>query len=90
VAHLRDKTFPQLTAIAGHRGSSVLRRATAHGVEFTVITWWESLEAIARFAGADPEAAVVPDGAQALLTSYDRRAVHWEVAHWEAALGARP
>jgi len=45
----------------------------------TVITWWESLDAIARFSGGDVEAAVVPPEAQALLTSWDARAVHWEV-----------
>jgi len=41
---------------------------------------WESLDAIARFAGADPEVAVVPPEARSLLASYDDRAVHWEVA----------
>jgi heme-degrading monooxygenase HmoA len=80
VAHLRENTFPQLTAIPGHRGACVLRRRAAGSVAFTVITWWESLEAIARFSGADAEVAVVPPGAQALLSAYDDRAVHWEVA----------
>ena len=83
VSHLQRRTLPQLASIAGHRGAYVLRRAAADGsglVEFNVITLWESIDAIARFAGADPEAAVVPAEAQALLASYDERAVHWEVA----------
>ena len=79
VAHLRERTFPQLTTIAGHRGAYVLRRDGRALVEFTVITFWESIEAIRRFAGSDPEVAVVPPPAQALLASYDDRAVHWEV-----------
>jgi heme-degrading monooxygenase HmoA len=83
VSHLQHATLPQLASIAGHRGAYVLRRACADGsgvVEFNVVTLWGSIEAIARFAGDDPEVAVVPAAARALLTSYDERAVHWEVA----------
>jgi heme-degrading monooxygenase HmoA len=83
VIHLQQKTLPHLALIPGYRGAYILRRAQTGGVglvEFTVITLWESLDAIGRFAGADPEVAVVPLEAQALLASYDDRAVHWDVA----------
>jgi heme-degrading monooxygenase HmoA len=79
-AHLRHHTFPGLSAIAGYRGAYVLsREAAADRVDFTVITLWESLEAIARFAGDDAEAAVVPAEARALLAGFDARASHWDV-----------
>jgi heme-degrading monooxygenase HmoA len=80
VAHLREHTLPQLASIPGHRGAYVLRRAQAAIVDFTVITLWESVAAVAAFAGADAEAAVVPAAAQALLATYDARAAHWDVA----------
>src|SRR5262245_25589100 len=80
LAHLRVTTFPALAALDGHRGAYVLCRPSAGGVQVTVITLWESLGAIARFSGADVEAAVVPAEAQALLASWDARAVHWDVA----------
>lgn len=79
VGHLRDRTFPALTTIAGHRGAYVLQRADAAAVQFTVITLWDSIEAIRRFAGDDAEVAVVPAEAQALLQAWEDRAVHWEV-----------
>ena len=79
VAHLRESTFPQLKTIPGHRGAYVLRRDGASVVEFTVITLWESIDVIRRFSGNDPELAVVPPAAQALLAFYDDRASHWEV-----------
>jgi heme-degrading monooxygenase HmoA len=79
IAHLRSRTMPELARIPGQRGASVLQRSTTSGVVFTVITLWDSLDAIRRFAGSDPEAAVVPPEARALLASYDDRAVHWEV-----------
>jgi len=80
LAHLRDRTLPALGSVAGHRGAFVLRRPAGDHVAVTVITLWESAESIAHFAGADPERAVVPAEARALLSTWDERAVHWEVA----------
>lgn len=80
VAHLRSRTIPSLGSIPGHRGAYVLQRQMPSGVAFTVITLWDSLDAIRQFAGSDPELAVVPEEARVLLASYDQRAVHWEVA----------
>ena len=79
IAHLRQNVFPELKAIEGFRGVQLLRRARGDRVDFTVITTWESLDAIRRFAGADSEVAVVAPEAQAILTSYDRRAAHYEI-----------
>lgn len=80
VAHLQRATLPALKTIAGHRASYVLRRASGGAVEFVVITLWDSLDAVCSFAGDDPEVAVVPTEARQLLTAYDERAVHYEVA----------
>ena len=77
--HLRDETFPQLGQLTGFLGASILRRALDGAVEFLVISRWDSLEAIALFAGADLEAAVVPPKVQAMMIEYDRRARHYEV-----------
>ena len=88
VAHLREKTFLQLASIDGHRGACVLTRPANGIVDVTVITLWESVEAIARFSGAEPEVAVVPVEAQALLNSWDLRAVHWDVAYATAPRSA--
>src|SRR5262245_32757347 len=78
--HLRTATFPAIAALPGHCGAMVLRRESGADVAVTVVTFWESRDAIAQFAGGDVEAAVVPPEAQALLASWDARAVHWDVA----------
>jgi heme-degrading monooxygenase HmoA len=78
-AHLRDQTLPRLRSIAGHRGAFVLKHARGSQAEFMVMTLWDSLASIREFAGDDAEAAVVPPAAAALLTSYEPRAVHWDV-----------
>ena len=82
VAHLREKTLPALAGIPGYYGANVLRKPAGDTVIFMVLTLWQSLDAIRAFAGAeDPEVAVVPPEAQALLLSWDARAVHWPVAY---------
>jgi heme-degrading monooxygenase HmoA len=80
VAHLRREIWPMLAAIPGFVRATVLRREVPDGTEFRVVTEWESLDAIRAFAGADPEVAVVPPVVQAMLSSYDRHVVHYEVA----------
>lgn len=79
VEHLRRDTFPQLATIAGFVDASILRRKADRGVEFVVVTRWQSLEAIAQFAGDDIERAVVPPVAEAMLVDYERRVRHYEV-----------
>jgi heme-degrading monooxygenase HmoA len=79
VGHLRNETFPALRGIAGFIDSSILSRPFPAGVEFLVVTRWASLEAIVKFAGADPEAAVVPPEVAAMMIEYDRRVRHFEV-----------
>jgi heme-degrading monooxygenase HmoA len=79
VTHLRTETFPALRALPGFVDAAILRRRFGAGVEFLVITRWDSLEAIARFAGADPEAAVVPAAAADMMIEYDRQVRHYEV-----------
>jgi heme-degrading monooxygenase HmoA len=79
VQHLRTETFPSLRTLPGFVDASILSRRLGGGVEFLVVTRWESLDAIARFAGPDPEAAVVPAEVAAMMIDYDRRATHFEV-----------
>jgi len=77
--HLRTETFPALKQIPGFVDASILKRRLESGVEFLVISRWVSLEAIAQFAGADVESAVVPEKVQSMMIEYDRRARHYEV-----------
>jgi len=79
VEHLRKETFPQLRAIPGFLSASILRRNVAGGVEFLVVTRWNSMGAIQQFAGRDAQVAVVPKQVQELMIEYDREARHYEV-----------
>ncbi len=57
-----------------------MRRSGTQAEEFLLVTLWESLDAIRRFAGADAEAAVLPPAARALLVDAEPRATHYDVA----------
>jgi heme-degrading monooxygenase HmoA len=58
----------------------LLEREVSDAVEVIVLTFWHSLDSIRGFAGADLEGAVVAEEAAALLTEFDRRVRHYEVA----------
>jgi heme-degrading monooxygenase HmoA len=77
VDHLQTETFPALGGIAGFAEACILRRELARGVEFLVITRWDSLAAIHAFAGADAQVAVVPAKVRAMMLEFDARARHY-------------
>lgn len=79
VEQLRRETLPQLLQIPGFIDASILRRTVAEGVEFLIVTRWDSIEAIQRFAGRDAEVAVVPQRVQGFMIEYDRKVRHFEV-----------
>lgn len=79
VRHLRTETFPELRKIPGFVDASILSRSLEGGVEFLIVTRWDSIGALAGFSGSDPEAAVVPAEAAAMMIEYDRRVRHFEV-----------
>jgi uncharacterized protein len=79
VQHATKKVFPTLRAIEGHRGAYLLRRAVDGATEFVVLTVWESMEAVRKFAGMEPEKGVVEPEARAALTSFDDFVTHFEI-----------
>ncbi len=78
--HLKSRVLPELREIDGYRGSRLLERETNNGVEIVVVTFWESLDSIRRFAGSDAERAVVSDDVVSLFLRYDRSVRHYTVA----------
>jgi heme-degrading monooxygenase HmoA len=78
--HLRSQVLPALRKVDGYAGAMLLERPAGGAVEVIVLTFWQSVESVREFAGADPEQAVVAEEAAALLTRFDRRVRHFEVA----------
>jgi len=78
--HVETTVLPLLRSLDGFLGATVMRRPHGDEVEFLVMTRWASLAAIDRFAGADRETAVVDQAAKAVLSGFDTRAEHFELA----------
>jgi heme-degrading monooxygenase HmoA len=79
VEQLRTETFPRLSNIVGFLNASILRRKVQDGVEFLIVTNWESIKAIEHFSWRESETAVVPEKAQKMMIEYDYRVRHYEV-----------
>jgi heme-degrading monooxygenase HmoA len=81
IQHATKTVFPKMRGIEGHRGEYLLRRDVEVGVELFVLTLWESMEAVRRFAVTEPNKAVIEPEARAVLTSFDEHVTHYEVVH---------
>jgi heme-degrading monooxygenase HmoA len=79
VAYLRQETFPHLSTIPGFVDATVLQRTTDRGVEFLVVTTWQSMAAVKRFAGPKGDIAVVPQRVREMMLEYDEKVTLYEV-----------
>jgi len=78
--HFREQVMPHLKRIDGFVGARLLRRDNYGVIEFVALTTFESLDAIRAFAGEQFSRAVVAPEAQEMLSRYDERCVHFELA----------
>jgi heme-degrading monooxygenase HmoA len=66
-------------AVAGNRGAYVLRRDAEDRSEFLLLTFWDSMEAVRRYAGPDPERAVYYPRDKEFLFELEPKVRHYEV-----------
>lgn len=78
---LKNEISPGLQAkgLPGCRGIQLYRRELDTKTEFVTIMWFNSLDAVKAFAGADYDVAVVPPKARKVLARYDPCSVHYEI-----------
>jgi heme-degrading monooxygenase HmoA len=77
--HVKNDIFPLFSKMKGNLGAKVLRRNVEEGVEFLVMTIWDSMESIKEFAKDDIEKAVVAEVAQPFFIRYDDDVSHFAV-----------
>ena len=79
-ALLRSEIFQGIVErkLRGFHGIELLRRPNGEEVEFVTLMWFDSIDAVRGFAGADYEVAVVPPKARELLLRFDQRSAHYE------------
>jgi heme-degrading monooxygenase HmoA len=89
--HFLEDVLPALSALPGHRGAWLLERQVGAELEILVVTLWDSMEAVGRFASSsDAEAAVVAPEARAALKGFDERVRHYQMTVSSGTAPARP
>ncbi len=66
-------------ATEGNQGVLLLRRVSDGRAEFVLISFWESWDAIRRFAGGDANKAVYYPEDQEYLLALEPEVLHYEV-----------
>jgi len=79
-AYLNQSGISKIRATPGNLGAYVLRRTSDGKTEFVVISLWESLDAIRRFAGPDYQKAVILPKDRQYLLEVEPNVVHYEIA----------
>jgi heme-degrading monooxygenase HmoA len=77
--YLQASGVKKILATDGNHGVEVLRRTDGVKTDFIVISYWESIEAVKRFAGADYEKAVILPRDGEYLIEVEPAVVHYEV-----------
>jgi heme-degrading monooxygenase HmoA len=68
-----------LSRIPGFMSASILHRTIAEGIEFVIVTTWQSMDPIRQFTGDPVDVAVVPPAVQAMMVEYDTKVTHYEI-----------
>lgn len=83
---MHSVALPDYRAIPGNRGAYVLRRDDEAVTRVTMLTFWESLDAIRAFAGEPVERAKYYDFDREFLLAFPETAVHYEIQSTRAEL----
>ena len=78
---LRDEIFPSIAArnIEGYRGAELFVRDVDNEVEFVTLLRFDSMDAVAEFAGPDASKPVIYPKAEALIARMEP-AQHYRIA----------
>jgi heme-degrading monooxygenase HmoA len=79
LAFLKQRALPDYRSIPGNLGAWILRREDGERTHFTTLTFWESREAIAAFAGEDISLAKYYPEDRDFLLEFEPRVEHAEL-----------
>ncbi len=77
--YLFKSGIPAYRATAGNKGAWVLRRIDGDTAHFITLSFWESREAIAAFAGADIEIAKYYPEDKKYLLEFEPTVTHYDL-----------
>jgi heme-degrading monooxygenase HmoA len=81
LAYLQQTGLAEYAATPGNRGVLALRRIAGGQAEFLLISFWDGMEAVRRFAGPGVDRAVFYPEDDRFLVARDLDVHHYEVVH---------
>ena len=78
--YLNETGVPDYRATEGNRGVYVLRKIEEVMAHSLTLSFWESIRAVKRFAGPDPERARYYPEDEEFLLGFEPTVEHYEVA----------
>ena len=82
-AYLEASGISKIRATPGNLGATVLRRSEGGKTEFLVMSVWESVDAIKKFAGEDYRKAVILPRDREYLLEVEPNVLHYEIVREE-------
>jgi heme-degrading monooxygenase HmoA len=79
VDYLNQTGVRDYQAVEGNLGVHVLRRIEDEQAHFLILTFWDSIEAIKKFAGEDFEKARYYPEDREYLLEFEEQVAHYEV-----------
>ena len=86
--HLRETGLRDFAQTPGNRGVQVIRRVQGEHCEFQIISLWDSMEAVRRFAGSEAERSRYWEADEEFLLEMEPLVRHYEVMEDLAGAGA--
>jgi heme-degrading monooxygenase HmoA len=78
--YLHETGLPGYQNVPGNQGVQILTRVEGAATHFLVISYWDSREAVARFAGEPVERAQYYPRDREFLLELEPKVVHYQVA----------
>ena len=76
---LKGRAIPDYESTEGNKGVYILRRVEGEKAHFLTLTFWESAQAIEKFAGPDMEKAKYYPEDEGFLLEFEPTATHYDV-----------
>jgi hypothetical protein len=77
--HLEKTVMPNLNSNKGLKNAYYLKRELKDGTEFLIVTEWDDVESIKRFAGENYDQAVVDPYAKSMMITFDKKVRHYTI-----------
>ncbi len=75
---LKEHAVPDYSSVPGNLGGIILRRDTGEYTEFTIITFWHSIDSIKAFAGQDYTKAKYYEEDKNYLIDFPEHVTHYK------------